>query len=390
MKIKNLTYLLIILLVSCTSSEKLVRKGNYDAAINKAVKKIMKNPNSTDDIEMLDKAYKLANGRDQERVKYLRLEGNPNTWDEVFMLYSNLKNRQSMVQKVLPMNLNGRTITYDYIDYDREIVEAKGKAADYYYAHGQQLMNEGTKEGYRQAYYDFVKASEYKGGSYQNINSLIEEARLKGISRALIDVVNKTPIRLTEDFIDNILTINTDQLNNDWVEFHLKHVNDAIEYDYYIDVVLNIIDVSPEIVEQKETLRKKTVENGFDYAIDARGNVMKDTSGNDIKIIKYKDLQCTLIEKHQKKSARIEGEVDIYSENPRRLLKKEPIGASSNFEHVSGKAIGDLEALKPEDKQIIEIEAVPFPDDFMLVQECSEALRGAIAGAIRQNRIHIK
>ena len=89
----------LLILTGCASSKKLMQKGDYDALINKSVKNLIKNPNSEEDAEMLDKAYKLANERDQDRVQYLKLEGNPDTWDEIFALYNRLKSRQATVRK---------------------------------------------------------------------------------------------------------------------------------------------------------------------------------------------------------------------------------------------------------------------------------------------------
>src|SRR3989304_3745622 len=107
--VKKGIYLLvsIVILASCTSSQKLLQKGRYDEAINKAVKKLKKKPDSEKDILTLEKAYNLANSRDNERIKYLQIEGRADRWDEIFRLYSNLKIRQSRVRTVLPLNLNG-------------------------------------------------------------------------------------------------------------------------------------------------------------------------------------------------------------------------------------------------------------------------------------------
>ena len=130
---KKVAYLLTIVLVitSCVSSKKQLQKGNYDAAIEKSVKKLMKKPDNKEEILTLDKAYNIANEQDLSRVKYLKLESNPNTWDEILNHYLRLKNRQTLVRTVLPLRMPRRTIDYKYFDYDREIVEAKHKAANF-------------------------------------------------------------------------------------------------------------------------------------------------------------------------------------------------------------------------------------------------------------------
>ena len=87
---KNAIYLLItaMILSSCGSSKKMMEGGNYDAAINKSVKQLRRKPDSPKDAEILDRAYRLANEQDQERVRFLERENNPNNYDEVFAIYS--------------------------------------------------------------------------------------------------------------------------------------------------------------------------------------------------------------------------------------------------------------------------------------------------------------
>lgn len=375
---------------SCSSPEKLLQRGNYDGLIDKSIKKIIKDPNSQEDIELLDKAYKLANDRDLDRVKYLKLEGNPNSWDEVLMLYSSLKARQSKVQKVLPLNLHGRTIAYQFIDYDAEMVEAKRKAAEYFYSHGKSLMENQTKDSYRQAYVELNKANGYSGGAFPDLDQMIDEARYMGMSRVLVSVINSTPLRLPEDFMENLLAINTYGLNSEWVEYHFKPLDQETVFDYYVDINLQIIDVSPEQVDENDRLVKRKVEDGFEYALDSRGNVMKDTAGNDIKIPKYKELSCTVIEKIQNKSVTLKGEVEVISANPKRLISKDPISATTQFEHTSARAVGDIEALDKETQKAVGVEEVPFPDDITMIYDTSEALKQAISDVIRNKRQYIQ
>jgi hypothetical protein len=322
-------------------------------------------------------------------VTFLERENNPNNYEEVFAIYSRMKTRQSLVRSVLPMNLNGRSIDYPYVDYDAKIISAKRKAAEYYYNSGKNLMKSGTKEAYRQAYQEMTRAQEYSGGMYPDLDPLIEEARFKGISRVIVLVNNMTQIKLDPNWEADLLEIDTRGFENEWVEYHFKHLNDDIAYDYTIFVNLETIAISPDDVKEKDNLYKKKVENGFDYALDSRGNVMKDTAGNDIKIPKYKELQCTLIETHQFKSVRIDGNVEIIQENPRRQVRKEPIGAEHIFEHSSARAVGDLGALDAEALKMIENEAAPFPTDFEMLFMCTETLKPAIREGIYKNRQYI-
>jgi hypothetical protein len=386
MKIYLGSLFFLALLIGCASPEKLMMQGNYDAIIEKSVKNLIKNPSSEEDAVMLDKAYTLANERDQERVKYLKVEGNPNTWDEMLSLYSSMKNRQSSVKRVLPLKINGQMVQYKFVDYDAEIVAAKTKAAEYYYNHGLSLMENKTKESYRQAYYELVKAKDYSGGSYRNVDQIISEARELGMSRVLIGVENRTIINLPPEFTDGLIAVNANDINTNWVEYYTRQLDKTMKFDYYIDIILQVIEVSPDLVQNNDLIEKKTVENGFEYALDPRGNVMKDTAGNDIKIKKYKEIQCTVIESHQLKDCNIRGEIEFTSANPQALLKKQPIAAGTHFEHVSARAVGDVNALSPEKKQLVAVEPIPFPDDIRMIIDCTEALKRSIYEAITYNR----
>jgi hypothetical protein len=373
-------------LISCSSPEKLLQQGNYDAIVEKSVKNLIKKPDSGEDALMLDKAYKLANERDLDRIKYLKIENNPNTWDEMLSLYSNLKNRQASVKRVLPLRIGNQTIQYDQVDYDIEIVSAKRKAADYFNSHGRKLMENNDKESYRQAYYELVRAKNYSGDSYSDLDQIINEAKYLGTSRVLISMINRTIINLPQEFSDGLIAVNAKEMNSEWVEYYTRKLDENVKYDYFIDIILLAINVTPDVSKDKDFIEKKTVDNGYEYVLDSKGNVMKDTSGNDIKIKKYKEIQCTVIETRQQKDCNITGEIEFISTNPQSLLKKQPIAAGTHFEFVSARAIGDVNALSAETRKNIEVKPVPFPNDIEMILDCTEFLKQSIHEAVIYNR----
>ncbi len=379
-----------LLLAGCGSTTKKLQKGNYDAVIDKTTKKLIRKPDAKSAAEM-DRAFRMANERDYERIKYLKMENNPDSYDEIFSRYNMLKERQRKVRTVTPLTVDGKSFSYDYVDYDAEIVEAKRKAADFFYSNGKGLLeNALQKEDYRNAYYQLMKASEYSGGQYAQIDEMIYDARMKGISKVIVEVQNKSPLQLPRQVEDDLISFDTRGLENEWVEYHFKHVDENAKYDYMVIVNLLQIMVSPDGVKDTDQIFNKKVSDGFDYVLDANGNVMKDTAGNDIKLQKFKDITCTLIETHQFKSVEIRGEVEIFSMNPERLMQKEPFGASNQFEHFSARAIGDVGALTEEALQKTKQEKIPFPTDVEMVLTCTETIKPAIRNAIYANRQYLK
>jgi hypothetical protein len=384
-RILPFVFILSIILSGCSTSKKQLQKGNYDAAIEKAVKQLRKDGSDAKQIEILNQAYKKANDRDNEQIRFLKMEGHPDNWDEIYLLYRALNDRQALVKTVTPLNLNGKPVDYPYVDYMPDMIATKRRAADFYYAHGIELMKNNQKDSYRQAYTEFVRAKEYMG-DYKDIDAMIQDSKLMGMSRVLVSVQNNSLIKFPPEFERDLIALDLPNLNSEWVEYHTRKMDRNTRYDYFVNINVNNVAVSPDKVIQKDTAVKKEVEDGFTYALDRKGNVMKDTLGNDIKIKKYKTLQCALVQSVQLKVCQIDGTVEVIQAEPQKVLKKDPIGARSDFEYISARAIGDTQALNAKQLELIKSSPALFPNDFEMVMRCSESLKVAIRNAIQRNK----
>ena len=378
-------FILILLVSGCGSSKKQLQKGNYDAAVQKAVKQLRKDPSDVKQIDILDQAYRIANDQDNEKVRLLKLEGKPNNWDEIYLVYKTLNDRQALVRTVTPLNSNGRSISYPQVDYMPDMVNAKRKAADYYFGHGNELMKSGIKESYRQAYAEFIRAKEYVG-DYEGIDNKIMEAKNQGISRVFVSIQNSSVLQFPKEFEDDLLTLDFPRLNSDWVEYYTQNLNGRTQYDYFVNVNVKNVAVSPDQSLQTDSVIKRDIEDGFSYVLDKNGNVMRDSLGNDIKMKKYKTVQCALVQTAQSKACRIDGDVEVISMNPSKTLTKDPIGAQSNFENISSRALGDTQALNAKQLERTKTAIVPFPTDVDMIVRCSESMKKAISTAIQRDR----
>ncbi|MBK7710054.1 MAG: hypothetical protein IPJ37_03115 [Bacteroidales bacterium] len=177
-----------------------------------------------------------------------------------------------------------------------------------------------------------------------------------------------------------MLELDLPRLNSDWVEYHTQNLDENTKFDYYVNVNVKNIAVSPDQTIQRDSVIKRDVEDGFKYILDKKGNVMKDSLGNDMKEKKYKTLQCALVETIQTKACRIDGDVEVIQVNPSKVLKKDPIGAQSTFENISSRALGDLGALNQQQLERTKSSVVPFPPDIEMVMRCSESMKMAIRG----------
>lgn len=377
-RILPLLLLMALIMPGCGSSKKSLEKGNYDASIDQAVRQLRKDPDDKKQMATLETAYKIANDQDNERIRFLKMEGKPNNWDEIYIVYKRMYDRQALV-KTIPGS------DFPYVDYMPDMLAAKRKAADFYYAHGVELMKGNLKDSYRQAFYEFVRAKEYIG-DYEGIDNKIAESKDMGMSRVFVALQNKSIIKFPKEFEEQLLALDLPSLNSEWVEYHTVNLDQDARYDYFINVnVVNVL-VTPDQTVQRDSVIKREIEDGYSYVLDKKGNVMKDSLGNDIRVKKYKPVQCALIETFQSKSCRIDGDVEVVQATPAKLLKKDPIGATSNFEHVSARALGDIQALNARQLEKTKSQPMPFPTDIDMVIRCSDNLKMAIRGAIQNNR----
>jgi len=376
-----------MILTGCKTAEKALNSGNYDKAFSISVKKLRKNPHKQKYVQIIEPAFKKSRASKEARIRFLKKEGQPDRWDEVFNLYSILK-RQQKQANALPKLYNEaeqRNVNFPYKNYDSEIIQAKKNAAEYFYAHAKELLKRGGKTNARKAYDELQNIKSFYA-DYKDVNALMQQALIAGTNYVNFRMINKTRVLLPRDFERELKKISLEDLNRRWLTYHTKEIKNQY-YDYSILVLLKVIDVTPEAVKEVHYTDEKKVNDGFDYLLDAKGNVQKDTAGNDIKIPKTKIIKCKLIESQQYKSARISGSVDYFDNNSKQLIKTFPITSDAIFEHFAARtASGDLNALSKASKEKLKRKPVPFPTDFDLLLQSGATLKGMIKDIIWSNK----
>lgn len=386
MKIKlfNFGWLLIALsmAISCTSSSKYLERGDYDKAISKSVKTLMKKPDKNDEIRTLKKAFSLANKKDLDGIKRFKLSGQPDIFDNLVYYYNNLINRQELVER-LPNEVLSK-IHFKPVDYTTTLVEAKKKAAEYFYARGNKLLKTGDKIDARKAYSDFNRVKHYFP-AYYNIDSKIIQAENMGTNNVIFYIQNDSRTALPKDFENELLKVSLKKLNKKWLNFDTWE-NENINYDYTIYLSIKEIVTSPDLIKEVHYKEEKTIQDGFEYVLDGNGNVKKDTSGNDIKVPSYKLVSCSIIETRMNKSTRVGGSLDFYDNRDNQLIKTMPVVTEFVFDYTTALARGDVRALKKETKSKIGMKPLPFPTDLQMIFDTNEDLKAKVKSIIYSNR----
>lgn len=374
----------IIFLNGCTSSKTYLKRGDYERAVIRSVQKLRKNRNKEKEIYVLKDAYKKANDEDNDRINYLKKEGSPSMWTEIFNLYSELASRQSMVKSVTPLKLKGKPVQFNMVDYDQEIINAKQKAAEYFYARGTNLLQNKDRGSAREAYNEFTKVKSYYT-DYKDIDTKLKESHSRGVSYVLFRIANKSSVIIPSDFQEDLLKVSMNDVNTMWVTYHTKAASE-LNYDYNLAFNIKTIVVSPEGLKEVHHAETKEVQDGWQYQLDSKGNVMKDSLGNDIKLPKYKTISCNVVEVIKNKKAMISGTLDFVDNTTGQLIKTDPVTAETFFENISAAAFGDVNALKPETKSRLSAPNLPFPSDQAMIRQTSSTLKEIIKDIIYSNR----
>lgn len=394
-KILLLSIVLLQVLSGCVSSKKALNNGNYDQAIDKSVNKLRKNPDNNKEIIVLERAFARAQQQNLDRIVFLQKEGSPDMWDDIYALYQQIKNRQERIQSLPVLSLRDKNMlvlrraNFNFIDVDADLLQAKQKAAQFFYARGNALLEKGGRFNARDAYSDFQRVKGYYS-TFQDVDEKLAAAKEAGTTKVLFKMQKNNPGQLPPSFEDELLKISLQELNRNWLRFYTTEVKN-ITYDYNIVVNLKVIDVSPELVKEKYYSETKKVKDGWEYKLDDKGNVMKDSLGNDIKQQKYKTIKCDVVETYFSKTARVAGSLDYWDNHSKQLLHTDNLAADSFFEDGVVVVLGgDVNALTAETKAKIGKRPLPYPDPFGMLLQAGGILKGMVKNLLVQNNAVLK
>ena len=378
--------LLGIFFFSCKSSQKELQQGNYELAFVKAVKKLQKKPGDREQAEIFSLSYKKSNQKNIDRIDYLKMSGEENAYDEICNNYLSLDRRQKLAETVLPLRAGGQTVNFTHINYNQQIIDTKNAAADYHYRKGLELLK-GDKDAAKKAYYEFKAVRKYSS-TFQDINRLELEAKEKGTTTVLLVPINKTYSQLSKEFLANLVDFGLQDLDKNWVRYY--NTPQKNYFDYTIFISINTVYISPDNLKESKEVKKKNVKDGYKYVLDAKGNVMKDSLGNDIKVVKYKTIRCTVIQKIQDKTAKIQAKVEYQDNKTKRIVASVPAIGNHSFSYISSTANGDLNALSKETRKTIGKTPIAFPTGGEMMELSADELKQQIKQILSNNKRYIK
>lgn len=381
-----LTLLLIFTLCAC-NPVKLIESGRYDDAIEVSIRKLRgKKKKKAKYVTALEEAFHKANQRDLYRARSLEKEGDPAKWEEINALYRRILDRQARVEPLLPLyDKQGYKAEFRFVRIEDMEQRSRKEAAAYLYDKAARLLQQarrGDKEAARQAYFALEKTERYFK-DYKDRQALMEEALRLGIEHVLVRVENRSPFILPRTFVDELLDLRLDKAEDFWTAFYTRPQK-GIQMDYTADIEIRSIEVGPEVVNEREYIEEKEIEDGFEYVLDANGNVAKDSLGNDIKVPKKVVVKAEVRETYQEKRAVFDGRLEIVDRRTGKRIHSEPLLAEAVFQNLATDFWGDKRALSEETKDKLGYQPLPFPTDQELVMDLVQTLKPKILKALRK------
>ncbi|MEY4259601.1 MAG: hypothetical protein RL656_574 [Bacteroidota bacterium] len=384
-------FFLLMASISCTSIEKLVDTGQYDKAIYFATNKLSgAKVKKVEYVKGLETAFKKVTDKDMAYIEKLKNEGNPESWETILSVYATISNRQESIRPLLPLtDENGKKANFLFVNTNDLEKEAKEQTINFLYSSAKDFLQEArsTKDRIpaRKAYDALLRLKNYSA-RFMDVPQLEREARELGTTKILVNVQNYSQAVFPAGLEDEILRLGFRDLDREWQKFDAYPERNR-EYDLGITLILSNVQVSPGSVSEKSFSEKKEIPDGFQYVLDEKGNVKKDTAGNDIKLPKTKVIEAQILEVFQSKSAGLSGRLEVIDLHTKGVRESRDINAVAIFENRAASFKGDERALTEDTKKRLGNRPAVFPTDAILLLEAARKLRPLVISELRKIRI---
>lgn len=382
--------ILSFLLTSCQTAQKFVESGDYDSAVEFCVRKLRgKSKKKTEYVRGLEEAFARAQARDLSTINQLVADDRPENWERVNNIHRDMAARQRLVSPLTPLvSKDGYRAKFNFLDVGTLERDSRNKAAEYLYNHAKDLLaraETGDKIAAREAYRQLLDIGRKYYRDYKDTDQLLKTARELGTSYVLFEVKNQSDKVLPRTFFDRVLAIGKSDLDSEWKAYYFN-AEPGVQYDYRVVFKVRDVDISPERVHERAYVDEKEIQDGWDYVLDSKGNVMKDTLGNDIKTPRKVNIRAKVLEVFQSKAARLTGFIEVYDAGKNTLLDNRNVATEILFENYASTFTGDKRALSEESKHRIGNTPLPFPRDEDMLVQAADRLKPNLRDELRKSR----
>jgi hypothetical protein len=374
---------------ACSASkkaEKSLESGNYDQAFDIGFTELSKDKSDEKLIRAFKQAYDKANERDLRQIEELIKTNNAENLKKIYALYEKIDARQYQVISLKPLYIGGNEVDLKVTDYSNEIATAKANYSKFLYDAANAKMNTGNKLDAREAYKLYSDLEFVNPGYVSNLPDLVAKAKMKGSSIILLKLDNKIVNQTTDEDVKELTRISESNMNNPWLVFHDKK-DKNVTYDHEISILLNKFSVTPQQVNSQVVPQQARVKDGWEYIYDAKGNVMKDSLGNDMKRDKIITVQAEINIFQQVKSGAVEGNLTVKNLKTNSQTATTPVVGEAKFENQYALYRGDQRAIEQKYYEVLQKKEVPFPPDNEFVKYSLSDFKAKMMDFINQQQL---
>lgn len=389
---KSILLISIIILISACGAKQtrnLLTSGNYDVAIDNSISNLRSSKDKKgkqDYVYILEEAFAKAKERDLNSINLLTQDANPSNLEKIYNTYLLLHNRQEKIKPLLPLKLmqEGRNAKFPFNNYNGQITETKNALSKYLYGSSQKLLVSTNKMDYRKAYDDLAYLDQINP-NYKDVVKLMEAAQFKGTDFVKVSLKNETNMVLPARLQNDLLDFDAMDMNDKWTAYH-SYAQKGIDYDFQLIVNFRKIDISPEQLREKETIKEREIKDGLKTLVDKDNKVVKDSLGNPIKVDRFKTIRVRIYEFNQFKACQIKAQVDYVTADNEQLLESFPLSSESVFENIYATYKGDKRASDDSYNSYFDKRGLPFPSNEQMVYDTGEDLKAKLKDIISRNK----
>ncbi len=383
---KNLiiSALVITLLASCASADKMLDRGDYDGLINLAVRKLAGKKKKEAYVIALEEGLQKVTQHDMARIEALRLTNSAEAWEDIVYIAKNIQNRQDKISPLLPLvSENGYKAEFTFVRTGQIISEAKSTAVNLYEKRLVDMVSaarKGNKTSARDAF-NLIDRIRTIGTEYNYRQELRDEMRSLGINRILVTVENNSHVFMPAGYEEELLAMDYGKIGGSWDRFYTQ-LDENQPIDYHVILQILEVRVGGEELAERQFPYTREIVDGWEYVLDKNGNVAKDTLGNDIKQDRIIHVHATVVEMIQSKRALVSTRLEVINVQNGAHTYSKRLEIEDNFSHVARNIFGDERALEPDQRQ--RILPVGFPSDASLIWNAFQGLKPKLHSEMRR------
>jgi tetratricopeptide (TPR) repeat protein len=230
-----------IFMLGCKSASKLYQKGDYDQAVEVAVKKLQKRPNDDQMKVLLQDAYHYAVDDHESRISDFSNSTSDLKWESMYNEYASLQRLYEAIRRAPELNN-----IVNPLDYSSYLATYGEKASDVHYELAMRWMDQADKQSYRSAYREFQTALAFKPNDIdirQKMNEAYEAAVIHVVVMPIEQYNYSYSSFELRNFEDDIVRNLQNQANNGFVKFYSGWNAGSIEPDQVIEMHFNNLNI---------------------------------------------------------------------------------------------------------------------------------------------------